>query len=66
MQIGYSEKTLWSMINKQWESIDDETNWMNHYIAIGDVECVEDCARNIADSCKAILENIEYLKGEKM
>ena len=66
MQIGYSEKTLWSMINKQWESIEDEINWMNHYIAIGDVECVEDCTRNIADSCKAILENIEYLKGEKM
>ena len=66
MQIGYSKKTLWSMINKQWESIEDETNWMNHYIAIGDVECVEDCVRNIADSCKAILENIEYLKGEKM
>ena len=66
MIIGYSEKTLWNNINKQWESIDDEVNWMNHYIATGEVECVEDCVRNIADSCTAIMENLEHLKGEKL
>ncbi len=66
MIIGYSEKTLWNNINKQWESIEDEVNWMNHYIATGEVECVEDCVRNIADSCIAIMENLEHLKGKKL
>ena len=66
MEIGYSEKTLWRQINHQWEQIADEVNWMNHYIATGEVECVEDCARNIADSITAILENTAHLKGEEM
>ena len=66
MEIGYSEKTLWRQINHQWEQIADEINWMNHYIATGEVECVEDCARNIADSITAILENTGHLKGEEM
>ena len=66
MQIGYSEQTLWRAINKQWESIEDEVNWMNHYIATGEAECVEDCARNIQDSVNAILENLENLKGESL
>lgn len=66
MIIGYSEKTLWGQINKQWESIADEVNWMNHYIATGEVECVEDCARNITDSLIAIQENLDHLKGEKL
>jgi hypothetical protein len=66
MQIGYSEKTLWRNINHQYEEIDSELKWLNHYIATGEVECVEDCAKNIIDSCKAILENIEHLKGEEM
>ena len=66
MIIGYDEKTLWRQINHQWEQIADEVNWMNHYIATGEVECVEDCARNIADSIAAINENIAHLKGEKM
>jgi hypothetical protein len=66
MEIGYSERTLWRNINKQWESIDSENGWLNHYIATGEVECVEDCVRNIADACKAILENIEHLKGDEM
>lgn len=66
MQIGYSEKTLWRNINHQYEEIDSELKWLNHYIATGEVECVEDCAKNIIDSCKAILENIEHLKGEVM
>lgn len=64
MEIGYSEQTLWRQINHQWEQIADEVNWMNHYIATGEVECVEDCARNIADSIAAILENTDHLKGE--
>ena len=64
MIIGTSEKTLWAQINKQWESIDSEVKWLNHYIATGEVECVEDCARNILESCKAILENTDSLKGE--
>ena len=66
MQIGYSEKTLWRNINHQYEEIDSELKWLNHYIATGEVECVEDCAKNIIDSCKAILENIEHLKGAEM
>ena len=66
MIIAYDEKTLWRMINHNWEQIQDETNWMNHYIATGEVECVEDCVRNIMDSCQAILENTEHLKGEKV
>ena len=66
MQIGYSEQTLWKNINRQYEEIQSETDWLNHYIAIGSVADVEDCAKNIIDSCKAILENLEHLKGEKM
>ena len=66
MEIGYSVPTLWRNINRQWEEIESETQWLNHYIATNEIECVEDCVRNIADSCKAILENIEYLKGEQM
>jgi hypothetical protein len=27
---------------------------------------VEDCARNILESCQAILENTAHLKGEKL
>lgn len=66
MIIAYSEKTLWSNIDKQQLAILDEVNWMNHYIATAEIECVEDCVRNIEDSLKAIKENLELLKGEKM
>ena len=66
MQIGYDEKTLWRQIAHQYEEIQSETDWLNHYIALGSVDDVEDCAKNIADSCKAILENIEHLKGENL
>lgn len=66
MEIGYSEKTLWRNINHQYEEIDSELQWLNHYTTTGEVECVEDCVRNIMDSCKAILENTEHLKGEEM
>ena len=51
---------MWRNINHQYEEIDSELKWLNHYIATGEVECVEDCAKNIIDSCKAILENIEH------
>ena len=66
MEIGYSEQTLWRQINHQWEQITDEVNWMNHYIATGEVECVEDCVSNIADSLTAIRENLTLLKGKEM
>lgn len=64
MIIAASEKTLWYEINHNWEQIQDEVNWMNHYIATGEVECVEDCVRNIADSCNAILEHTADLKSD--
>lgn len=66
MEIGYSTETLWRQIAHQYEEIQSETDWLNHYTATGEIECVEDCARNIIDSCTAILENIEHLKGEPM
>lgn len=66
MQIGYSEQTLWQAISKQWESIEDEVKWMNHYIATNKVECVEDCVFNIQESLSAIKENLENLKGESL
>lgn len=66
MEIGYSEQTLWRQINHQWEQIADEVNWMNHYIATGEVECVEDCVNNINDSLTAIRENLTLLKGKEM
>ncbi len=66
MFIGYSESTLWRNIAKQQLEIRDEADWLNHYTATQDIDCVEDCVRNIMDSCKAIMENIENLRGEKM
>lgn len=66
MEIGYSEQTLWNNIAKQLGEIQSEHDWAAHYKHTGEVECVEDCVRNIADACKAILENIEHLKGEEM
>ena len=65
-EIGYSEKTLWSQINHQWERIDDEVNWMNHYIATGEVECVGDCVNNIADGLTAIRECLALIKEKEM
>lgn len=66
MQIGFSERTLWKQINHAYEEIESEVKWLNHYIALGEVECVEDCIRNIEDSLVAIKGNLEYLKGEKL
>lgn len=68
MEIGYSEETLRNNIICQVEQIGEESEWLANYVATAsmDVECVEDSVKNILDSCKAILENIEHLKGELM
>ena len=66
MIIGYSEKTLWDNIPKQLGEIQSEHDWAVHYKHTGEVEYVEDCMRNIIDSCTAIMEDLEYLKGEKL
>ena len=65
MFIGYSEETLWSAIKKQAQEIENEKQWLRMYILEKDIDCVEDCVRNIMDSCKAIMENIENLRGEQ-
>ena len=66
MIIGYSEKTLWNDITKQLDEIQSERDWAVHYKHTEEVEYVEDCMRNIIDSCTAIMEDLEYLKGEKL
>lgn len=66
MIIGYSEQTLWNNITKQLGEIQSEHDWAAHYKHTGEVGCVEDCVRNIMDSCTAILENLENLKGKKL
>ena len=68
MEIGYSEETLRNNIICQVEQIGEESEWLAYYFATApaSVECIEDSVKNILDSCKAILENIEHLKGEKM
>lgn len=62
MIIGYSESTMWQNIDKQQDSIRDEADWLKLYISTQELDCV----RNIMDSCTAIMENIENLRGEKM
>ena len=66
MKIGYSPETLWNNIAKQLGEIQSEHDWAAHYKHTEEIECVEDCVRNIIDSCTTILENIEYLKGGEM
>lgn len=66
MIIGYSEQTLWLAICKQMTEAKSEMEWLQYYVAHNEVECVEDCVRNIMDNCTAILENIENLKGEEL
>jgi hypothetical protein len=68
MQIGYSENTLLFQIVMQTQEIESEAKWLRHYAQLPqtEVECIEDCVRNIEDSLKAIKENLEYLKGEEM
>lgn len=66
MIIGYSESTLWQNIAKQQDSIRDEADWLKLYISTQELDCMEDCVRNIMDSCTAIMENLEHLKGEKL
>jgi hypothetical protein len=50
------------------EQIGEESEWLANYVATepASVECIEDSVKNILDSCKAILENIEHLKGKSM
>jgi len=64
--IGYNPKDLWRQIAREYEEIQSETDWLNHYTATEEVEYAEDCVRNIMDSCTAILENIEHLEGEEL
>lgn len=66
MDIGYSPETLWLNVCRQMCDIKSESDWLQYYTARNEVECVEDCVRNIMDSCTAIMENIEHLKGEKL
>ena len=66
MEIGYSPETLWNNIKKQIQDIESEKQWLRLYLLEKDTDNIEDCARNIIDSCTAILENIEHLKGEPM
>ena len=66
MIIASSEETLYNDIKKQLGDIQSEHDWAVHYRHQKDVECLEDCVRNIMDSCKAIMESIEDLKGEEM
>lgn len=68
MEIGYSEETLRNNIICQVEQIGEESEWLANYLTTEPMqtECIEDSVRNILDSCKAILENIEHLKGEPM
>lgn len=68
MKIYFSVDTLRRNIAVQAEQIESESKWLAHYITHepGEVECIEDCVRNIMDSCTAILENTEYLKGEEL
>lgn len=67
MKVYLSVDTLRRNIAVQAEQIESESKWLAHYIAHepSEVECLEDCVRNIMDSCTAILENTEYLKGEE-
>ena len=66
MIIGYSEKTLWNNIVKQLDEIQTEHEWAVHYKDAEEVECLEDCVRNIIYSCTAIVEDLELLKSQKL
>lgn len=66
MIIGYNPKDLWRQIATQLGEIQSEHDWAVHYKHTEEIEGVEDCIRNIMDSCTAILENIENLKGEEL
>lgn len=66
MQIGYSEDTLKLDIYKQFVDIESEFKWLKYYYHQNDLDCMEDCIKNMQDSLKAILEDIDYLKGESL
>ena len=66
MEIGYSAETLWLSICRQMAEVHNESAWLKYYTDTRKADDIEDCARNIIDSCTAILENIEHLIGEEM
>ena len=66
MRIGYSEQTLWNNIKKQLSEMQLEQDWATCYAQLKNIEFVENCVQNIKDSCTAILEHIEDLKGESL
>jgi hypothetical protein len=66
MKIGYNPKDLWRQIAKKQLEISDEADWLNHYAATEEIDCVEDCVKNIEDSLIAIKECLEHLKGETL
>lgn len=66
MEIGYSAETLWLAICRQMAEVHNESAWLKYYTDTRKADDIEDCARNIIDSCTAILENIEHLKGEQI
>lgn len=66
MQIGYSESTLLLSIIRQAQEIASEARWIEYYGHNSETECIEDCVKNIRDSLEAILEDIDYLKGEPL
>ena len=66
MEIGYNPKDLWRKIAKQQLEISDEADWLNYYTATEEIDCVEDCVKNIEDSLIAIKECLEHLKGETL
>ena len=66
MEIGYSTETLWLAICRQMAEVHNESAWLKYYTDTRKADDIEDCARNIIDSCTAILENIEHLKGDEM
>lgn len=58
--------TLYHNIATQIGEIQNELDWLKHYRRQKDVECMEDCVRNITNTLTAITESIEHLKGEKL
>ena len=66
MEIGYSEEILWLAICKQMAEVQSKSAWLKHYTGKREIDNIENCVQYIMESCNAILENIEYLRGEPM
>ena len=58
-------KALWQAINHQWENIDNETQWLNYYIAIGDIGFVENCVEEIEKALAVIKNATAMLKNKE-